>query len=86
MLRIAAKVLYTPMVGGNDMSQQEEGNGKNTGSNTFNGQQGGRPSGVNTKQSTKRVSPIGTKASDNQGDRADKFGVNKIVEMLKKTK
>lgn len=77
--------LYTPMVGGNDMSQQEEGNGKNTGSNTFNGQQGGRPSGVNTKQSTKRVSPIGTKASDNQEDRADKFGVNKIVEMLKKT-
>lgn len=77
--------LYTPMVGGNDMSQQEEGNGKNTGSNTFNGQQGGRPSGVNTKQTTKRVSPIGTKASDNQEDRTDKFGVNKIVEMLKKT-
>ncbi len=72
--------LYTPMLGGNDMSKKEEGN--DTGSNSFNGQQGGRPSGTGTPKITNKVSPIGTKASDNK---EDKFGVNKIIEILKKT-
>lgn len=79
--------LYTPLLGGNDMAAKEEEkkNGKNSGSNTFNGQQGGRPTGTGTPKTTNRVSPIGTKASEGVEDQDDRFGVNKIVEMLKKT-
>lgn len=74
--------LYTPLLGGNDMSKENSEANNNTGSNSFNGQQGGRPTGTGTPINNKKVSPIGTKASD---DSEDKFGVNKIVEMLKKT-
>lgn len=70
--------LYTPLLGGNDMAQTEES--KNSGSNSFNGQQGGRPTGSGTPIKNKKISPIGTKASE---DRGQKFSVSKIIDNLK---
>jgi len=72
--------LYTPLLGGNDMSQQDSS--KKSGSDQFNGQQGGRPTGSGTPISNKKVSPIGTKASE---DRDQKFSVSKIIDYLKST-
>lgn len=72
--------LYTPLLGGNDMSQQDSS--KKSGSDQFNGQQGGRPSGTGTPIKNKKVSPIGTKASE---DRGQKFSVSKIIDYLKST-
>ena len=68
--------LYTPLLGGNDMSKEESD--KDSGSNSFNGQQGGRPTGSGTPQMTKKISPIGTKANE------DRFSVTKIINTIKK--
>ena len=56
------KGLYLPLLGG--ATKEEDG-----------GNSGGRPGGVNTKQTSKRVSPIGTKASE------EKYSMTKVASL-----